>query len=828
MPADTPKQEPPAPRGSWLKAAIPFMRLVDTVSTPPVRRQVSWLSLVRTARAPLAVLSLAALGLLVPSQTDDMLATLSDGGRAAYIATFCFQLSLAALSVSAWYWARAVIDARFDVRGNRDERSRLAAEDTRIDLFALNAVPWLIVGLSALLGLCLIPRDQVLLNVALLAAWLAAFAFLAHASFEHPRAKSAPKTASPDSASATEALRRIGEALQPAAAYAQHFSKPGDSVVTRLQNWLWRLGARMRNWLRRLPRRVRERWRLLIRRAPGPRWVPLAMIGGALLVFLLGAIVSFMPSSWASALALPSRIARIFPGPAAALICLGLTIPLLSVVTFIADDFKFSIRVMKRDFGFARPPIILILAVWIVAMTYIFSLHTVRVAPSNLVGQRETLARFFTTWADACAPKDAAAVRPIIVAVSGGASRAAVWGASVLEKVEAATPTGRGPTVFAVSSVSGGSLGVAAYMATLRNLPADQLCRQGPTDGRKAQAAALDKVPLGHDALGPLIAAAVAVDLPRALLAPFAALVRTVSGREPRGGDRAEAIELAFEAIWKTAAPKRDGVFFDQAFLSLFYDGPGKIRPGMPIWIANGTETGTGGRLLTVPFAPDPAVWPFRAARDVLATLNADVPISTAINNTARFPYLEPSGQLLPVAPTTPVAGNPEIIDGGYFENEGLQTALELAEWLRTAGPALAGNRRVDPIIVQATGDGEAKSVLNDVVRCDDRQFDDPRDRSPAKPALQLLAPILGLYNVRGGHSAVVLRTAKLQYCPDSFFHFFLPGEKTGPGPNDRKDIPLNWVLSDRATNFIRKAIGDKDIGNEDESTKLQKALARE
>jgi len=38
-----------------------------------------------------------------------------------------------------------------------------------------------------------------------------------------------------------------------------------------------------------------------------------------------------------------------FPGPAAALICLGLTIPLLSVVTFIADDFKFSIRVMKRQ-----------------------------------------------------------------------------------------------------------------------------------------------------------------------------------------------------------------------------------------------------------------------------------------------------------------------------------------------------------------------------------------------------------------------------------------------------------------------------------------------
>ena len=215
--------------------------------------------------------------------------------------------------------------------------------------------------------------------------------------------------------------------------------------------------------------------------------------------------------------------------------------------------------------------------------------------PSDVAAARDDLGEFFTKWASACAPPDGSTVRPIIVAVSGGASRAAVWGASVLQKVEEASPTGHGPTVFAVSSVSGGSLGVAAYMALLRNLPADQLCAQGSTDARKAQMAWLGKMPLAHDALGPLLAATVAVDAPRALLSPFAALVRWMSGSQPWGGDRAEWIERAFEGIWKDATPQPDGILFDAPFLSLFYDGPHRIRPGMPIWIANGTETGTGG-----------------------------------------------------------------------------------------------------------------------------------------------------------------------------------------------------------------------------------------
>ena len=103
----------------------------------------------------------------------------------------------------------------------------------------------------------------------------------------------------------------------------------------------------------------------------------------------------------------------------------------------------------------------------------------------------------------------------------------------------------------------------------------------------------------------------------------------------------------------------------------------------MPLWIVNGTDLATGERLLTVPFGSKRTMqWPFRAAGDVLGLLGADVPISTAIDNGARFPYLEPSGEIMSVKdnPKQMRDGSPELLDGGYFDNEGLLTALELAE----------------------------------------------------------------------------------------------------------------------------------------------------
>jgi hypothetical protein len=343
----------------------------------------------------------------------------------------------------------------------------------------------------------------------------------------------------------------------------------------------------------------------------------------------------------------------------------------------------------------------------------------------------------------------------------------------------------------------------------------------------------LAQQPLGHDVLGALLAGSLAVDIPRNLLSPIAAVARMVVGGQPRGGDRAEAIERAFEGLFPIG---ENNMPFMAPYLLLFYGdlGPqslppaGRYRAGMPLWIANGTDAGSGGRLLTVPFDPK-ASWPFGAAGDVLSMLGGDVPISTAIDNTSRFAYLEPSGELLRHEARGRGRslkdrfcdqvrfcrrGSTEIIDGGYFENEGLLTALELAQWLETHGKAaLGGSREVRPIIIQATGNGSPDLKPQDVVRFGGPP-DDPTQPHLMPAPLQILAPLLGLDAARGGHSAVLLRAARATY-QERFFHFALPGQ-------DGREVPLNWVLSDKTTAFIRGAIAEEKLsGNNVELQRL-------
>jgi hypothetical protein len=760
--------------------------------------RVSWLSLLRTARAPLTVVALAAIALVLPAQSSDMLAALTDGGWNVFGAAVGFYIALALLTFSGWYWTRALIAARFDVPHSADGLAALQQTDNRIDPYAYDAVPWIVFFLTFLLGLGLILRSGAWLAGLPLVIWLVLFVWFRPG-------------------------RRVGGTRTPRRV---PFSA-GHPYRTLNDGAPQRSTASFREWLRNIPGLAT----LLAERAPGGAEVAWTFIGLALFLFFWGAFASFVtfPDPLVS---LPIMIAAIFHGPAAALFIAALIIAPLSLITFLADGWRIEFTIGGRTTGPARPPVIAALAIWIALAPWVFHLHTVRM--TETVAQRQPLDVLFRQWTAACAP-GTGPVQPIIVAISGGASRAGVWGARVLQEAEEISRPGR--AVFAVSSVSGGSLGAAAYMALLGALTPEELCKDGtPTEARKARARLLAQQPLGHDVLGALLAGALAVDIPRNILSPFAAAARMVVGGQPRGGDRAEAIERAFEELWGDG---EDGLPFKAPYLLLFYGdlGPqslppaGTYRAGMPLWIANGTDAGTGGRLLTLPFLPD-RTWPFAAAADALSVLWGDVPISTAIDNTSRFPYLEPSGELLRYEPRTAArslkdrlcdqvrfckSGSTEVIDGGYFENEGLLTALELAQWLETNGKAaLGGTREVQPIIIQATGNGSPDLRPEDVVRVGGPPDDPTRPHLMPAP-LQILAPLAGLNAVRGGHSAVLLRAARDTY-RERFFHFALPGQAG-------REVPLNWVLSDATTAFIRGAICEQTLsGNRDELERLHKA----
>ena len=771
-------------------------------SQPASSQQVSWLSMLRTARAPLAVIVLAGLGLVVPSQAHDMLAALGDGtffpGPVLW-----FYVALAALTFSGWYWARALISARFDVPQTDEGRTALQDTDRRLDLLAFDTVPWLIFLLSGLVGLGLIWRGG---------AWHAAWFLLAWvvvaAVFRPGRKRDGVRQP-----------RRIARANQ------KPYRALGGGEPRRSTN-------KLRDWWAALPAHLR----LLTHRAPGGAWAAWCFLLLALAVFVWSAIASFAPSD-AAGVNLPLLLADRFPGSAAALICLALLIAPLSAITFLADGFRIEFKIGDRTTGPSRPPVIVALALLTGLTPFLFHLHTVRTVEGALQ-KREDLGKYFIDWVEACAP-GGGPVQPVIVALSGGASRSAVWGAQVLQDVERLSIPG-GPTVFAVSSVSGGSLGAAAYMALLAGLPDAERCAAASRHARQHQIDQLAAAPLGKDVLAALLSGWLAGDIPRALLTPFAAVLRIVTGGDqPRGGDRAEILERGFERLWAASWTSTQRQAFDKPFLSLFYDDQGP-RKGMPLWIANGTDLNGGSRLLTLPVTSrsPQSDWPFATARDVLTLLNADVPISTAINNSARFPFLEPSGELLRAKSRTEAEaaswiarlcdqvrfcalGPTEIIDGGYFENEGLQTTLELADWLQTEGAArleeaTKQTREVRPIIIQATADGSTKTTTRDVIRRNSPP-DNPGEAPPAPATFQLFVPLSGLEKTRGGHSAILLRAAQDQY-PCDFFHFMLPAM-------DGEDVPLNWVLSEKTTKSIREATAKAELGNADELGRLRERL---
>jgi hypothetical protein len=244
-----------------------------------------------------------------------------------------------------------------------------------------------------------------------------------------------------------------------------------------------------------------------------------------------------------------------------------------------------------------------------------------------------------------------------LVAAAGGASRAAFWtGALLLELERQARSQGKrfAPNIYAMSGVSGGSLGLAAF--------AGSLAMPDPDYGRTAaQVVAF----LGEDYLAPLVGYLLYPDL-LARFWPFPC----------HACDRSLALEGAWERGWAQrfpASPLRD--WFARPLLALG-------TPGLPRLLINATSASEGRRVVQsdLAFAPPQAY-------DLFGNAPGDRPLDTsrltlaqAVHNSARFPYISPA------ALVTSTAGDPwdYLVDGAYFENSGAATInAMLAEILK-------------------------------------------------------------------------------------------------------------------------------------------------
>jgi len=791
------------------------------------QRRVWWGDVLWHARASIGVFLLAAIALILPPQVQDMLSNLADFddfSPESWWHAIGFHFTMILIALGIWYWGRAVLLAWYRVPDAPDVSERLrgkladaghGADESNGLIKAFERLPrYMALGIAAV-DIIACARSEKYLQSVIALLWGLALYWL----------------------------------LQNRHALEVRFGLHRRREITPRPE--------PTSWLDAFWQRLLE----LFDHAPIARWIAVCSFVLSAGLFVWSAATAFWPHSieW------KTWFAHLLPGPSVALFLFGMAVAPFTVLTYSVDRAASALTLFGWRLQLKYVPVMAILLVLMGNATVNMNLHAIRIAaPGSMAPEgRASLAVLFKAWADKCQP-GTGPVQPVIVAISGGASRAGMWGARVLDVVDGSVRASgsKSASIFAISSVSGGSYGTAAYEAM----------RAGQSDQRGALATGNCTIPDAHlaerqqaeiealraDAIGPALAGAILGDMPRALAAyvfePVMWLYQKVVKPGPtddrvyylRGNDRAAALEGAFETNWADNGIDTIKTFGEtplglgDPYLSLFYRKDRSARGDVPLWITNGTDVQTGDRLITVPFDLNKerfctvkksndttlgglwfadkdkayfgqcnpnnaffwyAMGPFLSSYDVLGLMKADIPISTALDNTSRFPFLSPSGELTPPQPrlheTSKVAA--QIIDGGYFENEGIESAMELARWLRTYGQALTG-RPVYPIVVEATADADKDKQEIDIPRCGNARPVNPDVANADSRASQFLVPLNGLTAVRGGHSRAFLQQAMNDFCDEggqqAFFHFYLYDA-------EKFSVPLNWSLSEKVADYI-------------------------
>jgi len=427
-------------------------------------------------------------------------------------------------------------------------------------------------------------------------------------------------------------------------------------------------------------------------------------------------------------------------------------------------------------------PVVTLLLLWALAGSVVFDLfadnHVLRVANDPLLSQRPQLATAAARWHDAAAHASGSQEPPlVIVATAGGGLRAAYWTATVMGALQDADPNFR-TYVFGISGVSGGSLGATVFVTLLAD---------GSTSVESSGQAILS-----NDFLAPPAAGLLFPDLIQRFVPVF-----------PSGSDRAAALERSWERAWGRAGFRQDA-WAGRGFVSLW----NSEAAGVPALLLNGTHVESGKRIITSNLRIDQNI--FKDTYDVFDDIvHTDIPVSTAVLNSARFPYVTPAGTL---RERNAGERRGHIVDGGYYENFGAITALELLRAVRRE--LERGDRKARPLLIQISSDPDLKR--------DDLDLDGARLSSRASNwwGNEALSPLRAMLQTRSGRGTAAYKEFLLAQ-PDQArrVHFRLctvAGERPPA---------LGWVLSDASERQMRELIRNDTCDNRKAFEKVLAAI---
>jgi predicted chitinase len=392
-----------------------------------------------------------------------------------------------------------------------------------------------------------------------------------------------------------------------------------------------------------------------------------------------------------------------------------------------------------------------------------------------------------------------------IVAAQGGGIYAAHNAARFLARMQDLCPAFR-QHLFAISAVSGGSVGSATFAAALhaekapltpeaatgqacpkiaqflRGVTVNDIDAPGAVEQRVARV-------LATDFLSPLTAGFLFTDFTQLFsLVAFPFL------------DRARFLEYTLE----NAADRALKGAGQPNLLKADFQSHWTPDNNMPALLLNTTDVGSGKRVVISPFDID-AAHPKDRDLCILANLKrrgegADqavesssihIPLSTAAFASARFPWVTPASTVTLNNDCITAHPKARLVDGGYVENSGVETALDLIEKLKT---------------VQGTSDApKFRIYLLSLVSGD---FGDHGSFA----AGELMEPVRALLSTRNSRTYIALnRAARNNLVPAR--------EGTSDAPNfqafARADVrglfynlPLGWTLSEKTGDIVSVSSG--------------------
>ncbi len=243
-----------------------------------------------------------------------------------------------------------------------------------------------------------------------------------------------------------------------------------------------------------------------------------------------------------------------------------------------------------------------------------------------------------------------------VVAGQGGGSRASFWTGNNLAKLNESIPNFYS-NVFAISSVSGSSAGSGFYNA---------LCYDAIKKGEYQNKAAISQKTrevTGADYLSPNTAGTL-----------FPEIIQSISPFGIPPFDRSRYLEDAWSNEFESVTGTE---FLEDPFDQLYSDKSSSYL--LPFNVFNTTVIETGGKSLISVIKPSD-----ERKRSKILHLNQElkqgqIPMKVAMSLSARFPAFTSAGTF---ETKNGSSDSLSIADGGYYENSGMETAVEIIDEL--------------------------------------------------------------------------------------------------------------------------------------------------